>query len=495
MRVTLIHPCIGRRAGQPYIKTWQMEPLPPALIAGLTPTGVELSFVDDRIEPVPFECPTDLAAISVETYTARRAYQIASEYRARGVPVVMGGFHATLCPEEVAEFAEAVVVGEAEHTWPQVLEDAARGTLRTYYRSDGRVDRAGCRADRSIYAGKRYLALGLVEATRGCRFNCEFCSIQTVFRRSHTTRPLEDILAEVEELRDRALVFFVDDNLGADLERGKEILQGLIPLNIRWVSQVSINAAHDEEFLDLMRRSGCRGVLIGLESLNPENLRRMNKAFNLAWGSYESAVANLYRHGIRLYVTFMFGYDEDTMASFADSVRFAVDHRFFIAGFNHLTPFPGTPLYHRLEREGRLIYDRWWLDGRYGYNMIPFRPARMTAEQLETGCLQARAAFYSWRSIVARGCHRVNRNDPRILALYAWINYLMRREVRERQRYPLGDESWRGEWIRVRRSPGSPAPLPADSSGPGDGDRPPALPSRSGGAPGGPVATLEPEHP
>ena len=453
MRLTLIHPCIGRRAGQRYMKTWQMEPLPPALIAGLTPPGVDVTFYDDRMEAIPFDETTDLVALSVETYTARRAYQIASEYRRRGVPVVMGGFHATLCPEEVAEWADAVVIGEAEEIWPRVLQDAGSGTLQVYYRANGRVERGGARVDRSIFRGKRYLPLGLVEATRGCRFNCEFCAIQTVFQRTHTFRPMEDLLAEVEEVRDRALVFFVDDNIAGDLQRGKEMLRALIPLKIRWVSQMSIDAAHDEEYLALLRESGCQGVLIGFESLSPGNLRSMGKGFNLGNGGYEVALANLARFGIRLYGTFVFGYDEDTPSSFLDTARFAMDGGFYIAAFNHLTPFPGTPLYRRLQMEGRLLFDRWWLDPRYGYNMLPFQPAHMSPEEVERGCLEARRVFYRWGSVLRRGLRGANRSGGRVRALYYWINYLLRREVTERQRYPLGDDAWDGELLRVRQTP------------------------------------------
>ncbi len=453
MRLTLIHPCIGRRAGQRYMKTWQMEPLPPALIAGLTPPGVDVTFYDDRMEAIPFDETTDLVALSVETYTARRAYQIASEYRRRGVPVVMGGFHATLCPEEVAEWADAVVIGEAEEIWPRVLQDADSGTLQVYYRVNGRVERGGARVDRSIFRGKRYLPLGLVEATRGCRFNCEFCAIQTVFQRTHTFRPMEDLLAEVEEVRDRALVFFVDDNIAGDLQRGKEMLRALIPMKIRWVSQMSIDAAHDEEYLALLRESGCQGVLIGFESLSPGNLRSMGKGFNLGNGGYEVALANLARFGIRLYGTFVFGYDEDTPSSFLDTARFAMDGGFYIAAFNHLTPFPGTPLYRRLQMEGRLLFDRWWLDPRYGYNMLPFQPAHMSPEEVERGCLEARRVFYRWGSVLRRGLRGANRSGGRVRALYYWINYLLRREVTERQRYPLGDDAWDGELLRVRQTP------------------------------------------
>src|SRR5689334_13517019 len=172
MRVTLIHPCIGRHRGdRSYIRTWQMEPLPAATLAGLTPRDVEIRFYDDRMEVIPYDEPTDLVAISVETYTAKRAYQIASEYRKRKVPVVMGGFHASLAPDEVARFAECVVVGEAENIWPRVIDDARHGRLEKIYRQgERRPSLKGLKPDRSIFRGKRYLPIGLVEAGRGCHF-------------------------------------------------------------------------------------------------------------------------------------------------------------------------------------------------------------------------------------------------------------------------------------------------------------------------------------
>src|SRR4029453_7512495 len=154
MRLTLVHPCIGRRRGQPYVRTWQMEPLAPATIAGLTPrdSGIDIRFYDDRTESIPYDEPTDLVAMSVETYTAKRAYQIASEYRRRGVPVVMGGFHPTLVPDEVSEYAESIVIGEAEGLWPTVLDDFARGRLQQSYRQATRPSLCGLRPDRSIFA-------------------------------------------------------------------------------------------------------------------------------------------------------------------------------------------------------------------------------------------------------------------------------------------------------------------------------------------------------
>jgi radical SAM superfamily enzyme YgiQ (UPF0313 family) len=448
MRLTIVHPCIGRRPGQPYIRTWQMEPLPAATLAGLTPRDVEVRFHDDRMEAIPFDEPADLVAISVETYTARRAYQIASEYRRRRVQVVMGGFHATLCPDEVSLHAEAVVCGEAEALWPCVVDDARHGRLQKFYRQKERPSLAGLKPNRAIFRGKRYLPIGLVEAGRGCHFKCDFCAVQTVFKSSQSRRPIDDILAELRLLKgEKKLFFFVDDNITSNLEEAKEFFQALIPLGIRWVSQSSINAAHDEEFLELLKRSGCQGVLIGFESLNPENLKDMNKSFNTMRGGFTRALANLRRNRIRVYGTFIFGYDRDTPESFAQALEFAEDQSLYIAAFNHLTPFPGTALYRRLAEENRLLYNAWWLDERYSYNRIPFQPAGMSPEMLQQHCLATRREFYSWRSIARRGFAEVNRSDWFMWRNFYLINAMHRSDVSLRDHYPLGDESWQGRFL------------------------------------------------
>lgn len=450
MRLTLIHPAIGRRSGVDYMRTWQMEPLPIALLAALTPKDVDLAFHDDRMEAIPFDRPTDLVAIPVETYTAKRAYQIASEYRARGIPVVMGGFHATLMTEEVMQYAESVVVGEAEDLWPQVIEDFRSGRMRQLYRQNGQPDMAKTAYDRTIFAGRRYLPLGLVETGRGCRFPCDFCSIQTFFGRTARHRPIDSIVAELAALKpSRKMFFFVDDNFAADIAFTRDLADALTPLGIRWVTQMSINAAHDEELLAKLKASGCAGVLIGFESLSEQILRGMRKTFNTMRGGFTAALSNLRRHGIRVYGTFVFGYDGEDVAAFGASADFAIEHNFYLAAFNHLTPFPGTPLYGRLDREGRLTYEKWWLDDRYTYNGVPFTPATMSADDIRRGCLDARRRFYSWPSMGRRAFDRVNRGDVFMFRNFFMINGMHRLEVSTRDQFPLGDPAWTGTLLKA----------------------------------------------
>lgn len=450
MRLTLVHPAIGRRSGVNYMRTWQMEPLPIAVLAALTPEDVDISFYDDRMEPIDFDRPADLVAIPVETYTAKRSYQIASEFRRRGVPVVMGGFHATLMTDEVKDYAEAVVVGEAEEVWPRVIEDARRRRLQPVYRANSQPDLGKVRYDRSIFRGRRYLPIGLIETGRGCRFPCDFCAVQTFFERTARHRPIDAIVAEISALKpEKRLFFFVDDNFAADLTFARELAEALTPLNVRWVTQMSINAAHDEAFLAALARSGCRGVLIGFESLDENVLRAMRKTFNTMRGGFAPALANLRRHGVRVYGTFVFGYDGEQAGTFDEAAEFAIDNHFYLAAFNHLTPFPGTPLFGRLQREGRLIYERWWLDERYGYNGIPFQPAAMEPDDIRQGCLRARRRFYTWRSMLRRAFDPVNRADPFMFRNFFVINGMHRVEVAKRDHFPLGDPTWNGPLLKV----------------------------------------------
>jgi radical SAM superfamily enzyme YgiQ (UPF0313 family) len=227
----------------------------------------------------------------------------------------------------------------------------------------------------------------------------------------------------------------------SDPDAAKELMRALIPLRIRWVSQSALPAAWDPELLALMRQSGCQGILVGLESLDSATLRGMNKGFNLMRDGPAQALANLRSSGLRVYGTFVFGYDGDTEETIERTSAFARDQGLFIAAFNHLTPFPGTPLYERLRAEGRLTNDQWWLDSAYRYNQVPFRPAQISALDLERACLRARQTFYSWSSIARRATFAVNRQDPLMLAYFLAINAMHQRDVSGRSGLPLGDET------------------------------------------------------
>lgn len=447
MRVTLIYPSVGRKENTPYVRAWQMEPLSMALLASLMPPWVEVRFHDDRLDDIPFDEPTDLVAISVETFTALRAYKIARVFRARGVPVVMGGYHATLLPDEVAREADAVVVGDAEPVWAEMLEDARHRRLRRSYDGQGRRALVGLRPRRELFAGKSYQNITLVEFARGCNFKCDFCSITAFHGASQNHRPAHEVAAEMAATGSRRF-FIVDDNIVSQPARARELCRALIPLKVHWVGQASIHIARDEELLDLMVQSGCLGVLIGMESLDPANLRDMGKDWNLAGGDYADSLARFRAHGLAVYGTFVFGYDHDDRRVVQRSVEFAREHKLFLAAFNHLVPFPGTPLYRRLEREGRLLKPRWWLDPDSRVGEVSFRPKKLEPAELEELCLEARRQFYSWGSIWQRlGDRRANQRSLLMLGVYLGLNLEAHFDIDRRQGLRLG--AGLSEWKAV----------------------------------------------
>jgi radical SAM superfamily enzyme YgiQ (UPF0313 family) len=333
-----------------------------------------------------------------------------------------------------------------------VIDDYRHGRPQPTYQALERP-RLTVTPDRSIFRGKRYLPMRLVEFARGCRFKCDFCAIQSFFHSTHNHRPIDDVVREIHQVRRLGqMFFFIDDNVTSSLAQAKELMRALIPLKIRWVSQSAINVAYDGEALELMRRSGCQGMLVGFESLDPTNLHQMNKDFNLMKGGPREALANFRRHGIRIYGTFIFGYDHDTPETFRSTVEFACDQKLAIAAFNHITPFPGTPLYERMKSEGRLLFDAWWLDDSYRYNMIPYRPKNMSPEELAQRCVQARRSFYCWSSILDRAVQGVNLRSPWMMLNFLIINAMHQRDVEGRNGLPLGDQNWHGELRKAQRS-------------------------------------------
>ena len=411
-----------------------MTPLVFAILRARTPADIATTLIDERIEPF-IPVPTDLAAITVETFTARRAYEIAAVYRARGVPVVMGGHHPSMVPDEAALHADAVVIGDAEGLWEQVIEDARAGAVqRRYQGAHSEAPRLGLTFDRSVYAGKKYAPLSLVQVGRGCRFACDFCSIHAFYGTHREQRPSADIVAELRALPRNQMVFFVDDNLLWKRGRFAELMQALIPLRMRWSCQITIDVARDDALLDLMQQAGCALVLIGFESLDKASLKQMRKNWNSVSGGYEDVIKRLHARRIMIYGTFVFGYDADTAAAFAKAAAFAQCQSMAIANFNPLTPMPGTGLYERLLAKGELLSPNWWIDPAFQYGDAIFKPKGMTADELRDGPMRARRAFYAWTSILARAARGVKLwRRPMSVGLMLAANWISRREIMRKQ--------------------------------------------------------------
>ena len=424
-----------------------MEPLCFAILKSLTPTDIDVTLFDERLEAVPFDYPTDLVALTVETYTARRAYQIADQFRDRGVAVVMGGYHPTFLPQEALQHADAVVKGDAEGTWQQVLRDAQSGTLQPTYESDAFPALDECMPDRSIFAGKNYVPIGLVQYGRGCRFNCSFCSIRAFYGTSLRQRPVERVIEDVRR-SGRRHIFLVDDNLFVDEEKARELFEALIPLKITWSCQVSIDIARNPDLVRLMAQSGCISALVGFESLDPASLREIRKGWNVKWQSYDDAIGVFRGAGIMLYGTFVFGCDSDSADSLDAAVEFAIRNKFLLANFNPLTPMPGAPLFDRMRREGRLVHDRWWLDPDFRYGDATLQPEQMTAQQLTAACFAARRKFNTARSILHRMCTvRTNLRTPYRAGVFLMANLVSRREIYSKQSRSLGSTTSRDQLL------------------------------------------------
>lgn len=403
MKLTLIKPTIGRPEHSLYVDEARMEPLNLGVLAALTAPDADVVMYDDRCEPIPYHQETDLVAITVETYTARRSYEIADEYRRRGVPVILGGFQPTFAPEECAAHADSIFIGDAENVWATVIDDARRRALQPVYRGEPGRPQTGVLTRRDIFEGKGYLPVSLLQFTRGCRFVCDFCAVTRYFDRKHHIRAIDETLREIES-QNRKLLFFVDDNIASNREALKELCRALIPLRLNWVSQASLDVTADAELMKLMADSGCLGHIMGFESITRASVREARKAPNMPkFDQYATQIRILREHGFQTWAAFTLGYDHDTVDSVRATLDFALRNKFTFAAFNILMPYPNTPLYDRLQKEGRHLYDgRWWLHPRYRFNDAAFVPAQMTPDQLTEECHRARQAFNTIPSLLWR---------------------------------------------------------------------------------------------
>lgn len=386
---------------------FRLPPLGPLKVAALTPPGWEVRIIDEKCEPLDFESGADLVGITAMTPTAPRAYEIADQFRARGVPVIMGGMHASVLPEEALQHCDSVLIGEAEGLWPSVLADCERGSLQRIYRHNGTPPNLEHlpRPDWRLYQTKRYLPVHFVETTRGCPHGCEFCAVTNAFGGKFRNRPLEEVDAELRSLEPfgglftlKNAVFFVDDNIVSNRAYAKQFFERIADLNLKWFGQASVNVARDPEILRLAKRSGCVGVFIGFETLSPECLSSAGKNFNRPQ-DYLDVIHRIHDHGIGIDGSFVFGFDHDDEGVFDRTLEFVIRAKLEIAFFSILTPYPGTRLYERVVAENRLLTRDWRY---YDSSRVVHEPRCMSADKLQAGYLRVLREFYSWSSIFKR---------------------------------------------------------------------------------------------
>jgi radical SAM superfamily enzyme YgiQ (UPF0313 family) len=371
-----------------------------SLLAGLTPSHHQLRIVDESLNGVDFDQEVDLVAITAITPLAPRGYEIADEFRRRGKKVVIGGIHASWLPEEAKAHSNSVAIGEADEVWAEMLEDVEKGTMKPFYRQKERTDLGHLPIPRrELFPPKGYLFHNLIQTTRGCPYDCEFCSVTALHGRSYRMRPVSEVEKEIQSLkRSKAYIFFVDDNLVGNISHAKELLNMLSHYRLRWVSQGPIHIAEDEEMVSLMAKAGCHGLFIGFESLREENLHLMGKRINRI-EAYERGIKRLHDAGIGVYASFVFGYDYDDSSVFDEFLEFAERNRIEGAFLPILTPFPGTRIYQRVKQEGRILTEDW---SKYDMATVVFQPKRMTVEELQEGFWKVNRSFYSIPSMLKR---------------------------------------------------------------------------------------------
>ena len=462
LRVVLISPKgpLYRHRGGVFGQTLRYMPLTLPTLAALIPDDVpvDLTCIDEGIADVDLEIEADLVGMTVITGSSMRAYELAAHFRGRGIPVVLGGPHVTLVPEDAAPHADTIVVGYAEESWPALLRDFGAGRMRPRYdQRPGLELSSSPLPDRSVLPRWRYLTADVFEATRGCIHACDFCVVPSAWGRKPYQKPVEHIVEDIRRRRARRAIF-IDLNIIADREYAARLFEALIPLRIQWFGLATTLLAYDLPLLDLAARSGCRGLLMGLESISRTALRSSRKGFNNPEG-YGEVVKRLHDRKIALQGCFVFGLDEDGPDVFRRTAEFAVDARIDLPRFAILTPFPGTPLHARLASEGRILTRDWSLyDGQHAV----FQPALMDTKTLYEGTEAAWKSVYGVRNSWRRLRHTA---APPHVALLTNLGY--RRYAHNLHRFYTCDAMVTPTWPRREAKPGpQPGPQPRPQPGP-----------------------------
>ncbi len=434
-------------------RTFRFSMLSSLYVAAATPAYVETRIVDEDVEPVDFEADVDLVGVSFMTFNAPRAYEIADEFRRRGRTVIFGGYHPSFMPEEAVSHADAVCIGEAEGSLPRLIDDFVKGRLRPFYRSEP-VDLRGLPVpDRSLIRRSAYLTPDVVQATRGCPYRCTFCSVAAFARYRFRARPVDEVIDELRGLG--RYLLFMDDNIIGDRDYALELFARMAPLGKRWFSQCSVRIAADDELLRLAAASGCRGLFIGLESLAQDNLNAWRKTFNRA-GEYVRGIARIHDAGIAVYAGLVFGMDGDTPDIFSRSLDFLGEARVDALQATLLTPFPGTPLFDAMARQGRIVTRDWRL---YDFAHVVYAPRHMSPETLRNGKDWVQSRFYSRRSTLRRTLRAFGYLSPAVMfRAHVPLNLAYRRRHRacgtfRRGRHFTADTRQRAALARAACSP------------------------------------------
>ncbi|RLF43316.1 MAG: B12-binding domain-containing radical SAM protein [Thermoplasmata archaeon] len=397
------------------------------MVAAVTPREHEVKIVNENYEKLKITDEWDLVGISVLTITAYRAYEIADRFRELGVKVVLGGYHVSALPEEAKQHADAVVIGEAENLWPKLLEDFKKGKLKEVYSSEEKPDLSKIpHPRRDLYYN--FLS-GAIQTTRGCPVGCEFCPTSQLLGKKVRKRPIKDVIEELKSIPNK-VVIFRDASLTLDIDYSKALFRAMRGLGKKWIANGNINVlGRDEEFLRLAKESGCIQWFVGFESISKEALRKIHKLTNVnAVEKYGEYVRRIQKHGMAVVGGIIFGFDEDTPDVFENTYKAVEEWQVDGIEFNILTPYPGTAIYYRFEREGRILTKDW---SKYSQAHVVFKPKRMTPEELLEGYRWITRKFYSLDKVLKRilnyfGYAKEYEKSPALLSLPA-INFAMRR--------------------------------------------------------------------
>ena len=369
-----------------------------AIIAAITPPDVEVQIIDESVEPVDFDTDAELIGITGMTNMAPVGYAMADEFRRRGKKVVMGGVHVTVCPDEAQQHADCVVVGEAEPIWHQLIEDFRRGELKPRYRPPQLFDMKGYGIPRrDLLRYDKYLFPSTLETGRGCPFDCEFCSVSRTAGRGYRFRPTDEVLRDVDSLRNR-WVFFVDDIINGHRQHALQLFRALKGKGIRWAGQATVLIARDEELLEAAVEAGCCGLFIGFETFSSPNLKKLGKPDNWRERFFQACEA-LHKKRVAIWGGFVFGLDTDTVDGLAETVKLAAQAKLEFAQFSRLTPLPGTAQWKQFETQDRLIEFDW---SKYNFQHVVYRPKLISADELNAAVRDAWFQFYSPKSVARR---------------------------------------------------------------------------------------------